>query len=389
MRSLAPALLGQQPKRVLILDDEPAVVQGLRRVLNQFGKKWHCETATDPEDAWYHIVHTGCDVLVTDIRMPKIDGLALLERMQRDPKTEGIPVIIVTGLGDEALKIKALELGAVDLLTKPVDAHYLAARIEQALRWKEGLDVLSVLNSRLKSLTRRQKVEIAQHQLGTLSRLVVLIEHRNPVLSRHSLRVAHLSRRLGEELGLPAEECAAIFWAGALHDVGKVVLPDALLERDVPLSPGEAALLEKHCLFGEQILRGRSTSPVAPAAEGSPSPGERSVIDIAAEVALYHHERWDGSGFPHGRAKDEIPPAARLVALCNVFDHLAHNPRGTPSEDDVKRELSNQSGAHLDPQLTAGLLAHWEAFWQLAEKLRTDTKAERGTWTLTVGSTNL
>jgi len=388
MRSLAPVLLGQRPKRVLILDDEPAVVQGLRRALSQIGKKWHCQTATDPEDAWYQIVHTGCDVLVTDIRMPKVDGLVLLERMQRDPKTEGIPVIIVTGLADETLKIKALELGAVDLLTKPVDAHYLAARIEQALRWKEGLDVLAVLNSRLQNLMRRQKVEMAQHQLSTLSRLVVLIEHRNPMVSRHSFRVAQLSRRLGEYLGVSAEACEAFFWAGALHDVGKVVLPDALVERDTPRSPGEAALLEKHCLFGEQILRGRSTSPVARATGEPSSPGERSVFDIAAEVARYHHERWDGLGFPDGRAKEEIPLTARLVALCNVFDHLTRKPGGTASEEDVKRKLSNESGAQLDPEMTTVLLAHWETFWQLAEKLHSESKAESATWTLALGSTN-
>jgi len=339
MRSLAPALLGQQQKRVLILDDEPAVVRGLSRALKQTSKKWVCETTTDPEDAWRRILHTGCDVLVTDIRMPKIDGLVLLERMQRDPKTEGIPVIIVTGLGDETLKLKALELGAVDLLTKPVDTHYLAARIHQALRWKEGRDVLVVLNSRLQNIMHRQKQEMASHHLAAIWRLIVLIEQRNPPLGHHSLRVGYVARQFAEVLSLSPQMCQDIFWAAALHDVGKTVLPDALLQRDLPLSPGETALLEKHCLFGEQILKGRSISPVVYSHNGKTVQNEHNVFDTAAEAALNHHERWDGLGFPNRRARDDIPLVARIVTICDVFDHLAHRSIPNGADQDLAKAI--------------------------------------------------
>ncbi|MGQ9504808.1 MAG: response regulator [Thermogutta sp.] len=380
MRSLAPALLGQQQKRVLILDDEPAVVHSLSRALKQISKGWVCETATDPEDAWYRVLHTGCDVLVTDIRMPKIDGLALLERMQRDPKTEGIPVVIVTGLGDESLKLRALKLGAVDLLTKPVDTHYLAARIHQALRWKEGLDVLAVLNSRLQSIMHRQKQEIASHHLAAIWRLIVLIEQRNPVLGHHSVRVANFARRFAEHLGFTPQTCERIFWAAALHDVGKAVLPDAVLQRDLPLSPGEMALLEKHCLFGEQILRGRSISPVVPSRNETASKGEQSVFDTAAEVALNHHERWDGMGFPHRRARDGIPLVARLVSICDVFDHIVAKSAPIGAGEVLAKAMLGYSGSALDPELTQSFVAHLADFRRLAEELKVKVKAEPRAW---------
>jgi len=380
MRSLAPALLGQQQKRVLILDDERAVVEGLCRALNQLSKQWICETATDPEDAWYRIVHEGCDVLVTDIRMPKINGLVFLERMQRDPKTEGIPVVIVTGLGDETLKLKALELGAVDLLTKPVNTHYLAARIHQALRWKEGRDVLAVLNNRLQSIMRRQKQEIVTQHLTALWRLIVLIEQRNPGLSHHTRRVAHYARHLGECLGFSQDFCEKIFWAGALHDVGKVVLPDALLERSAPLSPGETSLLEKHCLFGEQILRGRSISPIDRMQEHGDSQSEAGIFETAAEVALYHHERWDGWGFPHRRARDDIPVAARVVTICDVFDHIIHDPRRSALGDDLRERMISESGSRFDPKFTDGFITHLATFCQLAEELRMKIGGDARNW---------
>lgn len=380
MRSLAPALLGRQQRRVLILDDEPAVVQGLSRALKQISRNWVCETATDPEDAWYRILHTGCDVLVTDIRMPKIDGLLLLERMQRDPKTEGIPVVIVTGLGDETLKLKALELGAVDLLTKPVDTHYLAARIHQALRWKEGRDVLAVLNSRLQSIMHRQKQEMASHHLAAIWRLIVLIEQRNPLLGHHSLRVAYFARRFAESLSLASQTCQDIFWAAALHDVGKTVLPDALLQHDLPLSPGEMALFEKHCLFGEQILKGRSISPVVYPHDDKTPRNEHTVFDTAAEAALNHHERWDGTGFPNRRARDDIPFVARLVSICDVFDHFAHRTTFNGAEQDLAKAMMSRGGSELDPELTQAFVPHVSDFCRLAEELKSKIKSDPRAW---------
>lgn len=380
MRSLAPALLGQQQKRVLILDDEPAVVQGLSRALKQLSKHWVCETATDPEDAWYRIVHTGCDVLVTDILMPKIDGLVLLERMQRDPKTEGIPVVIVTGLGDETLKLKALELGAVDLLTKPVDTHYLAARIHQALRWKESRDVLAVLNSRLQNIMHRQKQEMASYHLTAIWRLIVLIEQRDPRLGHHSLRVAHFARRFGEHLTISPQMCQDIFWAAALHDVGKVVLPDALFQRELPLSPGEAALFEKHCLFGEQILKGRSVSPVVNPQNNTTVRQEHNVFDTAAEVALNHHERWDGTGFPNRRAKDDIPLVARIVTICDVFDHLLHQSLSNGTEQNLAKAMLSRAGSEFDPELANAFVPLLEDFRQLAEELKSKIKPDPRAW---------
>ncbi|MGB9690442.1 response regulator, partial [Thermogutta sp.] len=314
MNFLRSVLLENRKRRILLLDDEPAVVRSLARVITQFRSDWEVEAATDPEEAWRRLQRERFDVLVTDVRMPKVTGLTLLERMQMDPRTACIPVVVVTGWGDHEIKLRALELGAIDLLEKPVEPRYLVARLQQVLRWKEGQDILAALNVRLRRILDRHLRELTSARMETIFRLLMVIQHRNVDLAQHSVRVAVYSKVRAQLLKLEEGECHEIFWAGMLHDVGKVALPDALLVRAGMFSPGETILWQKHCQYGEQILRGRAPwSSMLPTREDGDA-GISSIVKTAAQVAISHHERWDGTVYPYGLEGEAIPLPGRIVA---------------------------------------------------------------------------
>lgn len=358
MERLKALLLERRKKRILLLDDEPAVVRSLKRSIRQLREEWELETATDPDEAWLRLQRETFDVLVTDVRMPKLTGLTLLERMQSDPKTAGIAVVVVTGWGDYETKLKALELGAVDLLEKPVEPRHLVARLEQVLRWKEGQDILAAWNTRLRRMLDRQVRELVSARLGSILRLMIVAQQRDPDLAYHGLRVAVYAKKLAQLAGLGEARAHEMFWSGLVHDLGKVALPDSLLKRAGPFSPGETLLWQKHCLFGEQILQGRSPWTVVWSDPNWVDGPEASVLECAMQGTLAHHELWDGTGFPHGLEGENIPLPGRIVALANAFDHATRPVvRGHP-QDAVPSPFATDAARFFDPALLKILRQH-------------------------------
>ncbi|WP_347244235.1 HD domain-containing phosphohydrolase [Thermogutta sp.] len=370
MNFLRSVLLENRKRRILLLDDEPAVVRSLARVITQFRSDWEVEAATDPEEAWRRLQRERFDVLVTDVRMPKVTGLTLLERMQMDPRTACIPVVVVTGWGDHEIKLRALELGAIDLLEKPVEPRYLVARLQQVLRWKEGQDILAALNVRLRRILDRHLRELTSARMETIFRLLMVIQHRNVDLAQHSVRVAVYSKVLAQLLKLEEGECHEIFWAGMLHDVGKVALPDALLVRAGMFSPGETILWQKHCQYGEQILRGRAPwSSMLPTREDGDA-GISSIVKTAAQVAISHHERWDGTGYPYGLEGEAIPLPGRIVAIADAFDHATHPLAWAQPSPLIVLPTSEVADRTFDPRVLEVFRSHEDVFRKLTDQLR-------------------
>lgn len=370
MERLKALLLERRKKRILLLDDEPAVVRSLKRSIRQLREDWELETATDPDEAWLRLQRETFDVLVTDVRMPKLTGLTLLERMQADPKTAAIPVVVVTGWGDYETKLKALELGAVDLLEKPVEPRHLVARLEQVLRWKEGQDVLAAWNTRLRRMLDRQVRELVSARLGSILRLMIVAQQREPDLAYHGLRVAVYAKKLTQLAGLGETKAHEMFWSGLVHDLGKVALPDSLLKRAGPFSPGETLTWQKHCLFGEQILRGRSPWTVVWTSPDWTEGPEASILECAVQATIAHHELWDGTGFPHGLEGENIPLPGRIVALADAFDHATRPVvRGRP-QDAIRNPFAREAAQFFDPALLEILRQHEAKFRQLADSFQ-------------------
>jgi len=348
-------------KQLLFVDDEEHVLNALRRLLRSHRHLWEMTCTDDPKEAWEELLSTEFDAVVSDINMPGMSGLELLERIKQTKQLEDLPVIILTGLEDHKLKRRALDLGAADLLSKPVHSEDLIARLRSVLRLKSCQDELKAHNIILEKEVRERTEELFHSRLDVIWRLAKVAEHRDDETANHVIRVGCMSRVLAEALGMDRPFVETLFLAAPLHDIGKIGIPDAILRKRGALDPGEWATMTQHCVIGARILRGdsvvrtvfrewRGTSSRAEV-EGFHSP----FLETAASIALTHHEAWHGTGYPQGLAGEEIPLQSRIVSLCDVFDALlSQRPYKAPyPPNEALQIISDGSGRHFDPEICA------------------------------------
>ncbi len=359
--------------RILLVDDEPQVLDGLRRMLEPYRRQWELSFATVPEVAWEELRAGPVDVAVLDVRMPGTSGLELLQRMQADAATRSVAVIMLTGLEDRTLKRRALELGAADLLNKPVEREDLVARLQSVLRFKAAQDALRQANAELEQRVEARTRQLAQSRLDILWRLASLAEYRHPETGQHVVRVGYYSRLIAEAMGLDAEFRESLFLAAPLHDIGKIAIPDRILLKRGPLSAAEAAIMRRHCELGERILRGRA--PFGPWRCRPPGVAQsvaetNPLLDKAATIALAHHERWDGAGYPQGLAGNQIPLEARIVAIADVFDALTSDRpyRAALAGDEALGIIAEEKGGQFDPEVHAAFLRALEDLQQVRKQ---------------------
>ena len=302
---------------ILIVDDEPANLAILRGVLRG---EYHLMFARSGTDALSLALEHHPSLVLLDIQMPDMDGYAVCRALKADPRTEGIPVIFVTALSDLGKEEIGFAAGCVDYLTKPVSAGIVRARVRTHL---------SLVHNKELERSRRDAI----FMLGKAG-------HYNDVdTGVHIWRMAAFARQLAETLGWSEGRCDLLELAAPMHDTGKIGIPDAILRKPGPLDPNEWALMQTHSAIGFEILSGS----VAP------------LFQLAAEIALYHHEKWDGSGYLKGLAGEAIPESARIVAVADVFDALTMKrpyKEAWPLER-VVTTLREGSGRHFDPRVIA------------------------------------
>ncbi len=270
-------------ERILIVDDEPGIRDGLERLLQRRG--YQTRTTCDGSSALLECISFRPDLILLDVMMPGRDGFDTCREIKSNPDTRLIPVVLITGLSEKSDRIQGIEAGADDFLSKPIDVSELDARVRSLLRLKAFTDEL-------------------EHAESVLFTLALSIESRDPYTHGHCTRLAEFSSRLGEKIGLGADDIVALRRAGVVHDVGKVVVPDAVLLKPGPLTPDERAIIKQHSEAGEHIC--------------APLKSFRAVLPIIR----HHHERWDGSGYPDGLSGEAIPLLARVLQIADVFDAL-------------------------------------------------------------------
>lgn len=270
-------------EKILIVDDEPAMRAGLQALLERQG--YSVRTAADGIDALRECDLDPPDLILLDVMMPGRNGFEICRELKANAETRLIPVVLITGLTEKSDRINGIEAGADDFLSKPIDVTELKARVHSLLRLKSFTDELENAESVLFSLA-------------------LSIESRDPYTHGHCTRLAEFSSRLGERVGLPADEITALRRAGVVHDVGKVVVPDAVLLKPAPLTPDERTTIKQHPSVGEHIC--------------APLKSFRAVLPIIR----HHHERWDGSGYPDGLVGKAIPLTARILQIADVYDAL-------------------------------------------------------------------
>jgi len=280
---------GRQPVpegsfRVLVVDDEPVNAQILKAML----KPLNCDSvvACNGEEALQALSVGDIDLVLLDAMMPRMDGFEACRRLKSDPATRMVPVIMITALDDTGSKVRAIEAGADDFITKPPDRVELSARVRALIRVKR-------LNDSLVSIE------------NVLFSLASAIEAKDPYTEGHARRVSNLAIGLGRALDLPPRDIDALRVGGILHDIGKIGIPDAVLNKPGPLSPEEAEAIRNHPVIGC-----RMAEPLAPTLKG------------ALDVIRHHHEKLDGSGYPDGLKGPDISMVARIMAVADVYDAL-------------------------------------------------------------------
>ena len=306
-----------QRPRLLLVDDEPTNLQVLRHILQA---DYRLLFATDGERALQVAREQRPDLVLLDIMMPHMDGYAVCCALKADAATASIPVIFITALDDSQDETAGFDVGGVDYLTKPVSPPVVRARVRTHL-----------------SLVRMD--ELRETRLQIVQRLGRAAEYKDNETGMHVIRMSHFSKLLALAAGHSPAWAEDLLNAAPMHDVGKIGIPDAVLRKPGPLDADEWATMRRHPEIGAEII-GEHPS---------------GVLQLAREIALAHHEKWDGSGYPRGLAGEAIPLSARIVAIADVFDALTtRRPYKEPwPVQDALDHIAAQAGKHFDPALVA------------------------------------
>jgi len=340
---------------IVLVDDEQLVLESLQRILGARRPDWIILPFSCPVKALDYLSTVGADTIITDISMPLMDGLTLLKRLKSLKFTSDIPVIMLTGLDDTTLRRKSLEAGATDLLTKPTDADDLVARIANSLRLKDYHDQLKRHNADLEERVNQRSRELSQVRLEVIWRLAKAAEFRDEETGNHVIRVASYSRVIGEKMGLDQDFIERLFVTAPLHDIGKIGISDSILLKPGKLSPDEWEIMKQHCVIGSKILSDecKNTRMLRGPQRHRAGTFKDPLLEMASVIALTHHEKWNGQGYPQGLSGEAIPMEARIVSLADVYDALTSRRPYKPafSHEKSMEILRDGVGNHFDPQV--------------------------------------
>jgi putative two-component system response regulator len=350
---------------ILIVDDEPANLSLLAQLLRPLyqvraansGKNALRAAASEPQPA----------LVLLDVMMPGMDGYEVLERLRNNPVTADIPVIFVTAMAGTDDEERGLQHGAADYIAKPIKPTVVLARVRTQLAAKQIRDWLKDKNTILEAEVARRLVESDLTQLVSIRALAHLAETRDPETGKHILRTQNYVRTLALRLSkhprfsafLDPRTIDLLTKSAPLHDIGKVGIPDCILLKPGPLTPQEWEIMKTHARLGSDAIEQAEVDVEQPVA----------FLSLAKEITHWHHEKWNGSGYPDGLKGDAIPVSARLMAVADVFDALitvrVYKPAMSYAE--ARNIIAAGRGMHFDPDMTDAFLAGFDDFVAIAE----------------------
>ena len=339
--------------KVLVVDDEPNNLQLLGQILQD---QYQLSFATDGAKALDVAWKAKPDIILLDIMMPGMNGYETCRRLKADPETSKIPVIFVTAMGEMEDERRGFEVGGVDYITKPVSAPIVQARVRTHLALYDQNRLLEqVVQQRTKQLRQAfQKLET--YSLDSIYRLTRASEYKDEDTGAHIRRMSHYSAAVARQMGLGENVTKSILYGAPMHDVGKIGIPDRILLKPGKLDTDEWEIMRQHTTFGGKILEG----------------AKAGYLKLGEVIALTHHEKWDGSGYPKGLKGKEIPKAGRIVAVADVFDALTtKRPYKEPFSLDKSYDIIREGqGKHFDPEVVDAFFAVEDEILAIKERYK-------------------
>lgn len=345
-------------QQVLIVDDNEVNLVLFGALVKKIADTT-AQAFADPMAALAWAATHGVDVLIVDYMMPGMDGLEFIQQFQKIAAHAEVPVLMITANDQKPVRYRALDSGASDFLTKPVDKVEFLARVKNMLTLSQARQALHHRAQWLADEVRKATTEIVQRERETVVRLCKAAEFRDPETGAHILRMAHYSRLIAAQLGFSLAQQDLLLEAAPMHDIGKVGIPDRILLKPGRLTPDEFEVMKRHASLGYDLLQGSSSR----------------VLQVGAEIARGHHEKYDGTGYPAGLRGEEIPIFSRIVAVADVFDALTSErpyKKAWSLEESVNFVVSG-SGQHFDPQVVQAFLGVWDDVLAIRDQYQDDS----------------
>lgn len=349
--------------KILIVDDTESNVVLLESILMD-ARYNSIQSTTDPREVASIYRETKPDLLLLDWNMPYLNGMEVLEQIKDIEQESYISVMVLTAQTDEGVRVKALQAGAQDFLSKPFNFLEVTLRIKKMLEIKYLHNQVRHNNQVLEKTVQERTRELHETRMETIYRLGRAAEFRDNETGMHVVRMSRFSARLAQEAGLEKDECELILNASPMHDLGKIGIPDNVLLKPGKLDAKEWEIMKTHSAIGAKIL----------------SRGRHPLTKMAKTIALCHHEKWDGSGYPNGLSGTKIPLSARIVSIADCFDALtSERPyKSAWSIEDTLKEMNRISGLNFDPELMEKFNHILPDVLKIKEKLPDEERRDSG-----------
>jgi putative two-component system response regulator len=360
-------MMADRRKRILIVDDEDRNCQLLAAMVESFGHDW--AVARNGTEA-LAMLRLDVDLILLDVMMPGMDGFHVAQRIRQDPYGSHVPIIMVTALNGKEDRLRAVEAGANDFISKPFERTELRVRTASLLSMKEAQDALRRNKKELEVLVEQRTASLRdalqamvlaqrdaqQAQLDTVERLAIAAEYKDKITALHIHRMSQYAAIIARGLSLPHDEVDQIHHASRMHDVGKIGIPDEILCKPASLDEPEWDVMRQHTVIGARILANSSSK----------------LLQEGQLIAETHHEWWDGSGYPNGLSGEQIPLCGRICAVADVFDAMTSVRPYKPaySNEHAYQILRRERGTHFDPRIVDVFFANLGEIVDVQSKYR-------------------